>query len=181
MKIEAKFRDGLKHLMKSKPLDEINVVMLCDAVKSNRQTFYYHYRDISDVIESMFLKEKIETSSRIFGFESIIKPLIAYINANKTFLVAVGNSFASDKLESFFYSYFYQKASQYMKFVNKQESLSIANQNNVVRGAATILSKEMYFWIMNKNKETQVTLQKRLSNIWSYFTEKYPAVLRGIE
>ena len=62
MKIESKYQEGLKKLLKEKPLDEINVVMLCDAIKSNRQTFYYHFRDISDVVESILLKEKIMIS-----------------------------------------------------------------------------------------------------------------------
>lgn len=181
MKIEAKFRDGLKLLMKSKPLDEINVVMLCNTVKSNRQTFYYHYRDISDVIESMFLKEKIHNSSRVFEYENIIKPLIAYINANITFLVAVGSSFASDKLENFLYSYFYQKASQYLSFSGKSKELTTKNHNNVLRGLSIILSKEMFFWIMNKSKERQAHLIKRLHGVWVYFIDTYPTELKAIK
>ena len=59
MKTETKFQEGLKALLKTKPLDEINVIMLCDYVKSNRQTFYYHFRDISDVVDSTFLKAKV--------------------------------------------------------------------------------------------------------------------------
>ena len=51
MKTEQIFQEGLRTLLKQKPLDEINVIMLCDFVKSNRQTFYYHFRDISDVVD----------------------------------------------------------------------------------------------------------------------------------
>lgn len=65
MKTEGKFRDGLIELMNDVPLSEINFVMLCDYVHSNRQTFYYHYRDISDVVENIFLKEKILSNRRI--------------------------------------------------------------------------------------------------------------------
>ena len=36
MKIEAKFQLGLLKLVKEMPLDEINVVLLCEHVKSNR-------------------------------------------------------------------------------------------------------------------------------------------------
>ena len=55
MRTEAKYRLGLIELLKEKSLEDINVVLLCDYVKSNRQTFYYHFRDIADVVDSTFL------------------------------------------------------------------------------------------------------------------------------
>jgi hypothetical protein len=179
MRIETKYREGLKLLMKSKPLDEINVVMLCDAVKSNRQTFYYHYRDISDVIESMFLKERIGYGIKPFEFESIVKPFLAYVNSNVTFLTAVANSFASDKVEQFFYSFFYQRTTQYLKLSKKEELVGQTNVTYVVRYISSLFSKETVFWILNKRKERQVHLQKRFSLIWDYFINSYSKGMKG--
>ena len=181
MKIEAKYREGLRQLMKTTPLDEINVVMLCEHVKSNRQTFYYHYRDISDVIESILLKERVGYGIRPYDFENIIKPLVAYINANTPFLVAVASSFASDKLEQFYYSYFYQRTSQYLKLTEKYDLSSPATNNHIVRYVASLFSKEMVFWTMNKRKEKPLQLQRRLTFIWYYFVDNYPKELKGFK
>ena len=68
MKIETAYQEGLKKLIKEKPLDEINVVMLCEECNSNRQTFYYHFRDISDVVESIFLKAKVGYAKKLLDY-----------------------------------------------------------------------------------------------------------------
>ncbi len=181
MKIEAKYREGLRQLMKTTPLDEINVVMLSSHVKSNRQTFYYHYRDISDVVESILLKERVGYGVRPYDFENIIKPLIAYINANHQFLIAVANSFASDKLEQFYYSYFYQRTIQYLKYTRKDELNSMPVNNQIVRYIASLFSKEMNYWTLNKRKEKPLHLQRRLTLIWFYFIDTYSKEVKGFK
>ena len=91
MKIEYKFCDGLIELMKKTPLDQINVVMLSDHIGSNRQTFYYHFRDIGDVIDSILYQDKKIYLTKIFDFEQIqglkikIFLLILYIGKDKCF------------------------------------------------------------------------------------------------
>ncbi len=177
MKIENKFREGLKNMIKTTPLDEINVVSLSKKVNSNRQTFYYHFRDISDVIESIFLKEKIVSKAKPHDFESIAKPLIAYINSNKQFLLSVANSFANDKLQEFIYSYFYQKIGQYLKSEKKNLPTNVAFY--IQRYLSTLLSREFYFWLMNKKEEKQTHLMRRLLPIWDYFMNSYSLTLKG--
>lgn len=166
MRIETKYQEGLKKLLKEKSLDEINVVMLCDSVKSNRQTFYYHYRDISDVVESILLKEKIGYGKKLFDFESITKAAIAFINSNYSFLYSIYNSFASEKISSFFYSYYYQKILNIQKNDKKIGTDSI-------RYMCNLFSNELVYWLANKRKESQNILFKRFVVIWDYFTKQY--------
>ena len=47
---EAKFKYALKDMMKTMPLEDINVTALCNKIGCHRQTFYYHYQDIYDLI-----------------------------------------------------------------------------------------------------------------------------------
>ena len=164
MRIETRYQEKLKKLLKEKQLDEINVVMLCDAVKSNRQTFYYHYRDISDVVESILLKENIGYGKKLFDFESVVKAAIAFVNANYSFLNSIYNSYASEKVTSYFYSYFYQKILAIQKMDKK-----IGNDS--VRYMCNLFSNELVYWIANKRKESQNNLIKRLQVIWNYFTK----------
>ena len=166
MKIESKYQEGLKKLLKEKPLDEINVVMLCDAIKSNRQTFYYHFRDISDVVESILLKEKIGYGKKLFDIDSVNKTVVAYINNNYSFLSAIHNSFASDTIDSFFYSIYYQRITSLLK-ENKKITTS------VIRYLCNLYSKELVYWIASKRKEKQVHLLHRFMVLWNYFTNQY--------
>ncbi len=174
MKIEAKYQEGLKKLINEKNLDDINVVMLCDAIKSNRQTFYYHYRDISDVVESIFLKEKIGHGKIMYDFESNLKAMIAYLNNKYSFVSKINDSFASDKFLDFLYSYFYQKITMIVKYEGKDP----ATHRNVIRYLSTIYSNELVHWISNKRREKQQTLINRFNVIYDYFMNQYAVDLR---
>lgn len=52
-KTKKKLREGLIDLLKEKPASEIRVKELCEKVDINRGTFYYHYADIFDMINSI--------------------------------------------------------------------------------------------------------------------------------
>ena len=65
---EAKFKYALKEMMKEQELEDINVTALCARCNCHRQTFYYHYQDIYDLIATIFLTEdlgKFDTSKTI--------------------------------------------------------------------------------------------------------------------
>lgn len=173
MKTEQRFQEGLKNLLKSKPLDEINVIMLCDYVKSNRQTFYYHFRDISDVVDSTFLKAKVGYGKKLLDYEPILKEMINYISVNYQYVSSINKSYASDKLYSFFFSYFYLKVGNLLKNHN------FAGQE-ITRYISVLSSQELIFWISNKRKEKNVLLIKRLNTIWRYLVTQYQSDLKRV-
>lgn len=41
-------------LIYTKPIETINVSSICDELNIKRQTFYYHYRDIFELVDSIF-------------------------------------------------------------------------------------------------------------------------------
>ena len=170
MKTEAKFQEGLKKLVLEKPLEEINVIMLCEEIDSNRQTFYYHFRDISDVVESIFLKEKIGYGKKVFDYEPALKEMINYINTNVKFVDAINKSYASDKFYSFLYSYFYMKIGVMLKNHN-------ISGIDIVRYISTLSAQELVFWVASKRKEKSSFLIKRLVTIWHYLVNQYQSDL----
>lgn len=171
MKTETKYRKGLKELIEERPLNEINVVMLCDYVKSNRQTFYYHYRDISDVIENIFLQERITSGRKPTSFSMVTHNVINYINSNYHFLSEVAKSFASEKLSEFLYSFYYKSL---LSIYNKLDK----NYSTIIRYISTISLKELMFWISTRRKEKQSNLVKRLEVLWDYLYLKYEGDLK---
>ena len=42
------------HILKNKPLDRITVKDICEQCEINRNTFYYCFKDIYDVLEAIF-------------------------------------------------------------------------------------------------------------------------------
>lgn len=104
MTTEAKFKRALKEMMLSQPLSEINVTTLCDACKCHRQTFYYHYQDIYDLLAAIFLNEEVEGITRAGDPSSVLLCMLKYARANFVFLRSAYNSAASELVDDFVYS-----------------------------------------------------------------------------
>ncbi|MEG0157627.1 MAG: TetR family transcriptional regulator, partial [Anaerovoracaceae bacterium] len=51
---------ALKKRAKHKSLDKITIVDIAEDCGVNRQTFYYHFHDIVDLVEWIFTREKIK-------------------------------------------------------------------------------------------------------------------------
>jgi len=172
MRIESTYQEGLKQLIKEHELDEINVVMLCAEVKSNRQTFYYHFRDISDVVQSIMLKEDIKEQSK--SMKECVQNVVAYTNAHFEFLSAINKSFCSDIIQDFFYRYFHKNL---MKLLNKE----IPTFQDAVRNLCILFSNELCFWISTNRKENQTHLIHRFLCVKNYFENEYPKNMEEAE
>ena len=57
MKTEQLIAEALKELMSNESFDRITVQELSYACGIKRQTFYYHFRDIYDLLTWIFLNE----------------------------------------------------------------------------------------------------------------------------
>lgn len=164
MRIETVYQEGLKKLIKKHDLDEINVVMLCSEVNSNRQTFYYHFRDISDVVESIMLKEELKNKSNTF--EGCVNTILAYLNENYQFISAINKSFCSTSIQQYIYRYFYKNLS---KMLDKSKK----GYQEIIRNVCTLFSNELCYWISTKRKVKQTEIIKRFNVIWKFFSIHY--------
>ena len=70
-------RQGLSELSKTKSLSKISVKELTDLVEINRGTFYLHYKDISDLVDSI----ETELYNEFSAFMNSLTPQIVLENA----------------------------------------------------------------------------------------------------
>jgi AcrR family transcriptional regulator len=103
MTTEAKFKYALKEMMLSKPLEAINVTLLCEKCDCHRQTFYYHYQDIYDLLAAIFLNEKIEGLDTTSDTKEVLYAFLNYSRENFVFIRSTYNSAAHDLVDDFFY------------------------------------------------------------------------------
>jgi AcrR family transcriptional regulator len=54
MKNDVEIKKVFLKLIYSKPIETINVSSICEELNIKRQTFYYHYRDVFELVESIF-------------------------------------------------------------------------------------------------------------------------------
>ena len=55
---------ALDDLLKTTPLQKVSVKSLCEQCGAERQTFYYHFKDILDVIEWTYEIDLVETAKK---------------------------------------------------------------------------------------------------------------------
>lgn len=100
---EAKLKIALKDMMKTKKLEDINVTALCRKCGIHRQTFYYHYTDIYDLIAAIFLTEDLGVGKKNKDARSILKGFVQYVSKNFSFLRSTYNSAARDLTDDFIF------------------------------------------------------------------------------
>jgi len=92
--------------LKEKPLDKITIKDICDGCHMNRQTFYYHFMDIYDLIEWMYTNAETEILSEYqpyLSWEKGLSRIFAYALQEKEFVTATYHSISREHLENFLY------------------------------------------------------------------------------
>lgn len=112
-KTKKLLRDGLAQLMKEKPIKNITVRELSELVDINRGTFYLHYKDIYDMVESIQNEifdefngvfEEYEADGSELTFISILQEIFEHIAAEADIVTALigknGSALFVDRLKN---------------------------------------------------------------------------------
>lgn len=101
--------NSLKKAMKVKPLSKITVSELIRDCGINRNTFYYHFDDIYDLLHWMFendIIDKVRTFDLISDSKEAIAFIIDYVEKNEVILNCAYDSIGRDEMKRFFYNDF---------------------------------------------------------------------------
>ncbi len=121
---------SLKKLLSKKELSKITIKDITDGVGIKRQTFYYHFGDVYDLIEWIYkneiiepiIKEKDTYATWQQGFLLIFK----YVLKNKNFIRNTYNSISTEYVEMFIYKNTYEL----LKNVVEEEAQGINVKEN---------------------------------------------------
>lgn len=97
---------SLKKLSLEKPLDKITVTDIAEDCQVNRQTFYYHFQDIYDLVQWIYTSEVAVAlgDKRTYDtWEQGFLQLFQYIQKNKAFVLNTYHSLSREYLERFLY------------------------------------------------------------------------------
>lgn len=141
---EKEIQKTFVNLLSSYSIEEIDVKMICDILKIKRQSFYYHYKNIYDVIYSMFKEDDLEIKNS-GSLEIIVKDLIEYLFKNEDFNREILVSSAKEILEEFSFSYLYRSLILYLA----QFRLSIDVQKETARFYGKAAANQILFYFKN--------------------------------
>ena len=101
---------SLKKLLTKKPLDKITITDITEDCGINRMTFYYHFKDIYDLVEWVC----VEDATRILGenktydtWQEGFLRIFEAVSENKTFMMNAYHSISRDQVEKYLYSLTY--------------------------------------------------------------------------
>lgn len=101
---------SLKGLMSKKPLKKITISELVADCGLNRNTFYYHFQDIYDLLKWMLDQEAYETFRRFNlddSHEQAFQFVAEYVMANRGMLSSAVDGIGRDSLQRFLHSDFH--------------------------------------------------------------------------
>lgn len=99
--------NSLKELMKDTPLNKLSVKDIVDKCGLNRQTFYYHFQDIFDLVEWIYKTEAVESIDQYRSYDTWTDGfyrIFIYIENNKAFCLNTLNSLGRNHLDMYLYS-----------------------------------------------------------------------------
>jgi probable dihydroxyacetone kinase regulator len=97
---------SLKKLLAQKPLDKITIIDIVSDCGVNRQTFYYHFKDIYDLLEWLFIDE---SSAALAGqktyatWEQGFLKIFEWVLDNKLLITHVYRSTNHEMVEQYLY------------------------------------------------------------------------------
>ena len=102
--------DAMKKLMVCKSFAKISISDLCEECGLNRKSFYYHFKDIYDLLEWVYTNEATKALGEKKTYETWqqgFKQIFQYIVNNKEFVLTTFNSVSREYLERYLYNEVY--------------------------------------------------------------------------
>ena len=153
MKTEHRLADALKTMMSDLPLEEISVAALTRRCKVHRQTFYYHFNDIYDLLALVFLNEKIPNIDDAKNSEEMVTAIYRYYENNQAFIDGTLNSAGKDLFEEFIYNTCYRLFTKFINNLAESKRINVNEKKNIVRFRAFAYSSSIVYYLStHKNK-----------------------------
>lgn len=171
MKTQRRLAEALKVMMAETPLEEISVTLLSKKCGINRQTFYYHFHDVYDLLTLVFLNEKLEKTEKEVNPHNLFISIYKYYEKNNKFIDATLNSAGKDLFIEFLYNNCY---TTFLKILNLHKDSKKATPNDrkaVARFYGYAFANSIVFHFTNTKNKTLDKFLKEMEIIPDNFLE----------
>lgn len=101
------FAESLKKMLAQKSLEKIKIIDITEDCGVNRQTFYYHFKDIYDLLDWVYTYEAtraLDGKKTYDTWQQGFEHIFDYILENKSFVLNTFNSVSREHLERYLYN-----------------------------------------------------------------------------
>ncbi len=149
---------ALKKLITTKSINKITIKDITDTCGLNRQTFYYHFKDIYDLLEWSFQDEFRFIDSYLqkpeYTWEEIFAGSVKYISQNKYICQCIVCGLARDQLILSLHNSIYEIVRKIILHSLPQNQIPEKYLDFTARFYTYALSNYLFDWVKNGMLET---------------------------
>ncbi len=160
--------DSLKKALSKKTLDKITIKEITDDCGIKRQTFYYHFQDIYDLLEWVFLREGeqiIDKENLCDTWQDIYLEVFRYIEKNRSFVINAYHSVGRESLERFLYQIVFDLIIKFLDAMEGSEKIALEDKRFICDFYKFGLVGIVLEWIGKGMKEDPKVLSERLNRL----------------
>lgn len=156
---------ALKKLLSKKELSKITISNITEECGVNRQTFYYHFKDIYDLLEWIFTNEVIEEIDNEIeeNWQQKFIYIFEYVIQNKEFIKNVYSSGSKEYFLKFAYKQTNLLIINFIEKEYKDKKIKEENKKFIANfykyGFAGVIEN----WIITEMKESPENIIKKLN------------------
>lgn len=154
MKTEYRLAVALKDLMSEQPLDTISVTTIAKKAHIRRQTFYYHFHDIFDLLTLVFLDEKIPNITECKNYKELLESIFKYYKKNEKFIDATLSSAGKELFIEFLYNIFYTSTLRFSLNYEVEKNVTSIDSKNIARFYASAFSQTIAYYLLTRKEKT---------------------------
>ena len=172
MKTQRRLAEALKTMMAVMPIDDISVTSLAKRCGINRQTFYYHFHDVYDLLTLVFLNEKIEKFEKDFTPHNLLVSIYKYYENNSAFIDATLNSAGKDLFVEFVYNNCFTTFLKILNAHKDSKKVSPNDKKSIARFFGYAFANSIVFYLSNTKTKSLDKFLKDISIVDDNFLDR---------
>lgn len=157
--------NSLKKLLQKKFLDDITVKELVEDCDVNRQTFYYHFQDIYDLLRWFLAHETEQALQGAHDWHEELMLAFRYVQENHMTIYHVFRSSGRDHLDSHFFSLSHALVTKLLSLYASDLPLTDADRAFLSDFYMYALSGILVRWLSEDMKEDPEVLAERVTRL----------------
>lgn len=158
--------ESLKRMLLKKPLDKITISDIAEDCGINRMTFYYHFKDIYDLVEWSCLEDAAKALNGKKTYETWQQGFLQIFQAvleNRPFILNVYHSVSREQVETYLYTLTYDLLIGVIEEKAAGKNVSDSDKKFIADFYKFAFVGLMLDWIKNGMKQDPKIIIDRLS------------------
>ena len=157
---------SLKKLLLQKPLNKITINDITEDCGVNRMTFYYHFKDIYDLVDWILVEDAAKALENKTAFETwsdAFLDILRQVQENKVLVMNVYRSVSREQVEQYLYKLLDPMLCDFMERGAQGVTVQDADKQFIVDFYKYALVGMVLEWIRKDMKEDPVRMTERLN------------------